>query len=449
MATKNRKTDKSIDDAYGKALARYAHRSNVTGIDIGYKRSEGEVTDVLAIRLHVKEKIPASALEAAELFPEEIDGFPVDVIQGNYKAGEQSGISEGTTTRTTRFSRLQPGISIANTGVSAGTLGMVVKDKRSGKPSILSNWHVLAGSATASPGDDIVQPGPHDGGRAPRDVVGRLDRMLLDKDGDAAIAVLNDARPFDPGIIDVNIIPDNLADPQIGDEVIKSGRSTQVTRGRVDGKGRYFITYPVGRIGIDGFVIVPRDKQNPANEEISMGGDSGSIWIKEGTKTAVGLHFAGETDARPSEEHAIACFVTKVFSRLEIQPWFDSETNGVRVETGVLSQLAAEIGSAAATGVFDNIDPREIRRFANHLTSSFPRLADASLLLPELANPASAPEIGPFGAVVIGFAAGAAARIIGREAESAQSSHAEMFPVVVAAFLAGAAAGARAVDGKL
>jgi hypothetical protein len=449
MATRMKDTSKTIDDAYSEALARYAHRDNITGIDIGYKYTDGQATETLAIRLHVKEKIPKSALETADLFPEEIVGFPVDVIQGNYKPGAQREPIPEATNRTTRFSRLQPGISVAHTGVTAGTLGMFVKDRRSGKPAILSNWHVLAGSATASPGDGIVQPGPHDGGRAPRDVVGALERMMLDKDGDAAIAFVSNARPFDPSVIDVNVVPDSLADPQVGDEVIKSGRTTQVTRGRVDGKGRYFITYPVGRVGIDGFIIVPSTKDNPTNEEISMGGDSGSIWIKDGTRTAVGLHFAGETDPRPSEEHAIACFVTRVFPRLDIQPWSAAQGIETREGTEVLSQLSNELGAAATAGIFDTIDPREIRRLANRLSASFPRLEDADLHLSELTKFDSSPEIGPLGAVAIGFAAGAAARIIGKSMESAETSSAEAFPVVVAAFLAGAVAGARAVDGKL
>jgi hypothetical protein len=449
MATKKKGTTKTIDDAFNEALARYAHRENVTGIDIGYKYTDGESTGTLAIRLHVKEKIPKSALETAELFPEEIEGFPVDVIQGNYKPGGRRTSTAEATTRTTRFARLQPGISVAHTNVTAGTLGMIVKDTRSGKPAILSNWHVLAGSYSAAPGNPIVQPGPADGGRAPRDTVAALERMILDKDGDAAIALLNGARPFDPSVLDLSVALENITDPQIGDEVVKSGRTTQVTRGRVDGKGRYFITYSVGRVGIDGFIIVPRNRDNPSNEEISMGGDSGSIWIKEGTRTAVGLHFAGETDPRPLEEHAIACFASKVFSRLEIQPLSVAQTIEAEQSNEVISQLSFQLGSAAATQIFETMDPREIRRWANHLTASYPRLLDSDLQLTELIKFESAPEIGPLGAVAIGFAAGAAARIIGKKMESVDAASSEAFPVVAAAFLAGAVAGARAVDGKL
>lgn len=450
MATKRKTSGKTtIEDAYSEALAKYAHRESVTGIDIGYKYVDGTPTDTLAIRFHVKEKIPKSALEAAELFPEEIDGYPVDVIQGNYKPGGSHSTSAEATSRTTRFSRLQPGISVAHTSVTAGTLGMIVKDKRTAKPAILSNWHVLVGSASAAPGDQIVQPGPYDGGRAPRDTVASLERMILDKDGDAAIALLNKVRPFDPSVLDLSVTPDNIADPQIGDEVVKSGRTTQVTRGRVDGKGRYFITYSVGRVGIDGFIIVPKNRDNPNNEEISMGGDSGSIWLKDGSRTAVGLHFAGETDPRPSEEHAIACFASKVFSRLEIEPLSALQTAEVGRSGETLTQVSSELGSAAAANIFETLDPREIRRWANYLTTNYPRLIDTDLQLAELSKFESAPEIGPLGAVAIGFAAGAAARIIGKKMESVDAATAEAFPIVVTAFLAGAVAGARAVDGKL
>lgn len=449
MPAKKSNTLPTIDDAYNEALARYAHRENVTGIDIGPKYEDGERTDTLSIRLHVKEKIPRSALEDAEIFPEEIKGFPVDVIQGNYKAGTSRPVSIEVTNRTTRFSRLQPGISVAHKNVTAGTLGMIVKDKRSGKPAILSNWHVLAGDSSASPSDPIVQPGPHDGGRPPRDTVATLERMILDRDGDAAIALLNNSRPYDPNIIGINVIPSSAADPQIGDIVVKSGRTTQVTRGRVDGRGRYFINYSVGRIGIDGFIIVPQSQENPTNEEISLGGDSGSIWLKDGTTTVVGLHFAGETDTLPSEEHAIACFVTRIFKRLEVEPLFATTFIESTESQAVLSLLSMQLGEATTTQIFETLDPREIRRWATFLERNYPRLSDAGQSLSDLKNFEPVPEIGALGTVAIGFAAGAATRILGEKPETLELVTPEAFSVMVAAFLAGAVAGARAVNSKL
>lgn len=443
-----KKTQKKIEDAYQEALARFGHRTDVTGIDIGYKYKDDERTETLAIRLHVKEKLPKSALEAAEIFPEEIEGFPIDVIQGNYKPDAVTAPSIEATDRTQRFSRLQPGISVAHKNVSAGTLGLIVKDNRSGRPAILSNWHVLVGSASATPGDPVTQPGSFDGGRAPRDTVAALERMILDKDGDAAVALLTNSRPYDLNVFDLGTVAKRIKDPEIDDIVVKSGRTTHVTKGRVDGKGRYFITYSVGRVGVDGFTIVPLDPANPSNVEISQGGDSGSAWLLDGSDTMVGLHFAGETDPRPSEEHAIACFATRVFSRLSISLLEISERPEGSEAKAVVQMLSSQLGEAAASAVFEGIDPREIRRWATLLERSYPRLAKSDEIIEELES-ASAAEIGPFGAVAIGFAAGAAARIIGKKLESAETASAEAFPVVVAAFLAGAVAGARAVDGKL
>ena len=86
MAAK-KKPQKTIQDAYRDALARFGHRPDVTGIDVGYKYTDGQRTETMSIRLHVKEKFPKSALEATDVFPDEIEGFPIDVIQGNYTAG--------------------------------------------------------------------------------------------------------------------------------------------------------------------------------------------------------------------------------------------------------------------------------------------------------------------------------------------------------------------------
>jgi hypothetical protein len=318
MKTADGKADNTIKGAYETAVRHYSQREYLTGIDIGFKYVGGHATDRLAIRFHVREKLPVSALESAERFPSEIEGFPVDVIQGSYAPGAmQPGIVPESVNRSRRFNILRPGISVGHTDVTAGTLGMFVEDIRSGKPAILSNWHVLAGSASAQRGDPILQPGPHDGGWGERDTIGMLEYTLLDENGDAAVALLNKKRKINPEILDLDIVPDSLADPQLGEEVVKSGRSTRVTHGRVDGKGRYFIHYPVGRIGIDGFIIVP--KSGDEKIEISTGGDSGSIWLKAGTSTVLGIHFAGETDPSPTAEHALACYATRVFERLQIQ----------------------------------------------------------------------------------------------------------------------------------
>jgi len=313
---KNEKlSDDQYQQAYEQALHMFSHRQTITGIDVGTKYSNGQRTDTKAIRLHVQEKFAPEVLAAAEVFPEEIAGVPTDVIQAVYNPGR---VMNDLRVRRQRLDPIQPGISVGHLNITAGTFGTIVYDENSGQPCILSNWHVLAGSADAVPGDPIVQPGKADGGRAPRDTIATLERSVLGADGDAAIALLNGTR----AVRDTQFSTDALirsARMVVEEEVLeKSGRTTGNTRGKVDGVGRYFLDYSVGRVGIDGFKLVPELEGNPNNDEISSGGDSGSVWYDPVTHEGVGLHFAGEISPNPLAENALACHLPRVLAALDV-----------------------------------------------------------------------------------------------------------------------------------
>ncbi len=64
--------------------------------------------------------------------------------------------------------------------------------------------------------------------------------------------------------------------------------------------------------------MAPWTANNPNDEEISSGGDSGSLWYDPDSLEGVGLHFAGETNNLPSAEHAIACHLPDVLSALDV-----------------------------------------------------------------------------------------------------------------------------------
>src|SRR5690606_39935729 len=99
---------------------------------------------------------------------------------------------------TERRRPLLPGFSIGHGGVTAGTLGAFVTRSHPGDRHLyaLSNYHVLAGSPHARPGDVVLQPGPADGGLPPGDRIGEL-TAVVDLDGaepaytDAALARLD------------------------------------------------------------------------------------------------------------------------------------------------------------------------------------------------------------------------------------------------------------------
>jgi hypothetical protein len=182
-----------------------------------------------------------------------------------------------------------------------------VWDREDCKVCISSNWHVLCGASSCAAGESIYQPGKIDGGTA-ADTVATLKRFRLDQHNDAALAQLNGNRGHSRDIVGLNPIP-GLVAPSLGMNVRKSGRTTGGTEGIIDGVSLSLsINYSGGVVNgfQDQIHIVPRPPWPTVDYEVSRGGDSGSVWIDEATRKAVGLHFAGETDPTPSAENAIA-----------------------------------------------------------------------------------------------------------------------------------------------
>jgi endonuclease G len=299
----------------------WLRRPGVTGVDVGFKLSDGKLTDQVAIRVHVERKLPPEALAKHDVFSisgkaEKIGAFPVDVIEATYGPSRTPApieLEDIGLERTGQFDPLVGGISVGNPRVTAGTLGAIVWDRTDCSVSILSNWHVLAGGDAAVAGEAIYQPGPIDGGTA-ADTVATLTRMRLDADMDAGIAKLNGARGYSRDIVGLSPIP-GIDAPALGMEVTKSGRTTGVTDGVIDGVSfSGTITYDDHGPNTfhDQIHIVPRPPWPAVDYEVSRGGDSGSVWINEATGRAVGLHFGGETDPAPTSENALANPMQKV-----------------------------------------------------------------------------------------------------------------------------------------
>ncbi|OED49253.1 hypothetical protein AB838_07790 [Rhodobacteraceae bacterium (ex Bugula neritina AB1)] len=319
MANAKKPTSAQLDAAMKNVMQQFGHRANFSGVDRGYRYVKGKRTDEVVVRVHVTRKLPESELEAADVFPKQIDGVPLDVIEGDYRtcSGSTSPAHHQARTRA-----VVGGTSCGREDGTTGSIGMVVLDKRTGRPGILSNWHVLA-TARARAGDAVVQPGIMDGGKAGRDQVARLSRWMLDAGGDAAFAELDTGRPWLPLQFGSYTQVRSVRRSRLGERLIKSGRSTAVTEAIVDGEGHYRVPYEVstGRYeprDIKGFKLVPVQLGNPGNDELSAGGDSGSCWMHEASGAGVGLHFAGETSPDPRAEHAIACNLDTVFERLEL-----------------------------------------------------------------------------------------------------------------------------------
>ncbi len=229
---------------------------------------------------------------------------------------------EDTGTRKLRLDPIQPGISVAHYTSTAGTLGAIVFDDETGEPCILSNWHVLH-TNEGEIADPVVQPGPFDNNDVAGNGAGELLRSHLGAAGDCALARIR-GRSYDRTIYELGIAPLQMADVELDDPVVKSGRTSGVTYGvvrRTDVMVQINFGFPAGRVAVGGFEIAPAPEPDlqPADGEISRPGDSGALWmIRTGTQATdivAGLHFAGEAATSP-DEHAIACYPLSVQKKL-------------------------------------------------------------------------------------------------------------------------------------
>ncbi|MEU1466282.1 DNA/RNA non-specific endonuclease [Streptomyces sp. NPDC005727] len=302
---------------------------NVTSVGIGRKVTGGKRGKQIVLQFTVESKAEPEQLErlGTAMIPPTItvDGtqVPTDVIERTYKAHFRRVAEVESPARKVRQDPIEPGVSVGAVTVTAGTIGCIVFDKADGTPYVLSNWHVLHGP-DGELGAEIVQPGPHDDNRVDRNHLGVLKRSHLGVAGDCAIATIED-RSFLQEIFELEVAPKELGEPELDDKVIKSGRTTGVTHGivrRIDTIVKIDYGGHIGTKTIGCFEIGP-DPDRPAdNDEISMGGDSGAVWLFKqpgGRPSTVmaGLHFGGEAQGDP-DEHALACLPASVFEKLEI-----------------------------------------------------------------------------------------------------------------------------------
>lgn len=319
---------------------RFLDDENITSVGIGYKIDDGVQTKEICLQFTVasKPEVSGTAIENLNTteIPKNIDigdgeNIPTDVLQREFKLAYTIESTEQMDERKIRANPLKPGISVSHPSGSAGTLGLIAHDLQTGEPCMLSNWHVLHG-AEGELGDDVVQPGPFDDSNVGANRAGVLIRSHLGAPGDCAIARIED-REFDSTPLDLNVMPAKLGRAELGDQVVKSGRTTGVTHGivrRIDVMTRINYGEGVGEMDIGGFEIGPLEGSGPGYE-VSMGGDSGSAWFfadDDGNSngTLAGLHFAGEAGMNP-DEHAVACYAHSVFNKLQIS--LEKPVNGV------------------------------------------------------------------------------------------------------------------------
>ena len=187
-----RLTEADLVQLVRREAQRFLRTKGVTSVGVGYcvDKKTGNETSELCIQFTVEEKTGIESLEekGLERLPDSIrdehgNEVRVQVFERSYEPSVPilAQATRGTGFRRFRRNRqdpIRPGISVAHEHGTAGTLGAVVYDRQTRQPYILSNWHVLQGDS-GGVGDEVLQPGPYDGGTRHRDSVGRLVRSHL------------------------------------------------------------------------------------------------------------------------------------------------------------------------------------------------------------------------------------------------------------------------------
>lgn len=314
---------------------------NVVSVGIGFKYRGGVRTEEICIVVGVRKKLPKDQVPEGQLIASSIDGVATDIIEyGEIRA--LADVLEATPQALTQKRRpCPPGYSIGHPQVTAGTLGAWVHRGPGDEHYILSNNHVMANSNDAVIGDFIRQPGRADGG-TDADRFARLTefvRIRFDGDnggngGKKSSAALGwkiwkwpantiagllgcpyrlvVAKPSvvdqpDPNLVDAAVaqvlleewvdleIPaigeiQGFRDLDLGDRVIKTGRTTSTTTGFVETvSATSQVSYGTGKgiaIFADQFVV------RADSGDFSAGGDSGSAIVDEDGFVG-GLLFAG------------------------------------------------------------------------------------------------------------------------------------------------------------
>jgi hypothetical protein len=227
------------------------------------------------------------------------DSLPIQVVV--------TGVIDAYSSNRSRFRPAPAGVSVGHFSITAGTIGGWARGRgsRANRLLMVSNNHVLAASNRGRFGDNILQPGTADGGTNPASRIAILERFVPIAFGAGAVNYVDCATGWCwPDLVRTDHVYHNgsspvyfrvgpsTAEPRVGMLVGKTGRTTNLTQGRVTATG-VSINVNFGAAGVAHFrdqFAVRSVNANP----FSAGGDSGSfVWAWDARRAVVGLLFAG------------------------------------------------------------------------------------------------------------------------------------------------------------
>ncbi|MEM2830981.1 MAG: hypothetical protein QXZ14_12060 [Candidatus Jordarchaeales archaeon] len=268
----------TIEEAINVLSQKFLLQEGIAGVSCGSQK----------LRIYVENA------ETARKIPSTLLTYPVEVVvSGKFRTLSLPPAKTGQTltgilaNRTMKLRPVPGGVSVGSPQVTAGTLAGRFYDNKTGLKCFLSNRHVFYGDR----GTPILQPGPMDGGKVGRDVIGYIERWAPLKpppevnQADAAIATPISQDMVSDEVLDIGVLA-GVEEPVVGMRIAKSGRSCGYSTATViDTSATVKVSgYPEGELIFENCVITTF---------CGIAGDSGSIAVNVETGNAVALLFAG------------------------------------------------------------------------------------------------------------------------------------------------------------
>lgn len=295
-----------VKEKYEKVLLEI---DGIHAVSIGYKIIDEEVTDTLAIVVHTESKKPNECLLPGQHIPPFIEGIPTDVVE--LPPFEPLPIEfDDTDVQTfdydnTKYRPVPGGVEIYSvsspTRGGVCTLGMFAHSLKPGdNPDdiyLLTNAHCLP-----IPDQAVRQPESND----PADLIAYESRVINSEQVDGGIAKMVNLEEADPYyIVDIGVPTGTLIIDanNIGDSVVKRGRTTKTT---------------IGYIAYIEVTIPEKNHQIIIGDDVPFAapGDSGSVVLMyegENKHNVIGLLWGGALN------YGILSPIQAVTEQLEIE----------------------------------------------------------------------------------------------------------------------------------
>jgi hypothetical protein len=325
----SKKEIRTLTELIKKHRSKLVHQHKIKKSGVGFKIKDGKITDELSLIAYVRYKPSVNTLLQNNIapLPKEIDGLKTDLVE----------IPTGFMTRISRLldahaipddGRYRPiagGEAMIMAGVPArGTLGVIVKCKTDlygiTNNHVGANEDVEGQPATAQIGNDWIQPGAHGNGKDPQDAFAKLSKWNRIKpqgggenyyDFSMGKTTINEVQSYN--IKDIGKVK-GIEDIELGQSVMKYGRTTRKTTGRVTAIGvQTDVAYGDQSIPCDFIDQVDIVGDPDPGIPFSLPGDSGSAIVStDGPPYKLkALLFAGGSD-NTGIDHTIASPFQKI-----------------------------------------------------------------------------------------------------------------------------------------